>query len=145
MKNHASPPSLLPLVVIVAANYGAQIPYYFHQYYAPHRLFPSLVGSILLLATLAWFTVSYRMYKKGSRLGWWLLTAYLLTVFLFYLQTQIMQYVATHHILLYVYHPSSIILFIVFGIGYLNCLAAAYYVAYMMARRQDFLTPYPDS
>lgn len=134
--NHGKP--LRILITIIVANYLAQIPYYFHQYYAPHRLLPSLVGALLLMATLIWFLAAYRLLAKGHRAGWWLLFAYLLVVFLFYIQTQIMQAVTAHQILLYVYHPKNVLLFAVFGIGYLNCIAALYYLFYLVVNRQKF-------
>lgn len=133
------PQPLTVLLVIICANYLAQIPYYFHQYYAPHHLLPSFVGSLLLLATLVWFIAAFRLLEQGSSAGWALMVIYLLAVLLFYLQTQIMQFATVHHILLYVYHPKSVLLFIVFGIGYINCIAAAYYLGYLIIKRPTLL------
>jgi hypothetical protein len=142
MKNFQHSKPLTALLVIIGANYAAQVPYYLHQYYAPRHLLPSLIGALLLLATLVWFLSAYRLLAKGSRTGWWLMSTYLLIVFLFYIQTQVMQLATAHQILLYVYRPKGILLFIVFGIGYINCLAAAYYATYMLIKRKDLMA-YP--
>jgi hypothetical protein len=136
---------LRPLLYIVAANYLAQIPYYLHQYYLSHHLLPNLVGSLLLLATLLWFITACRLLMRGSKAGWWLLSGYLAAVFLFYVQTQIMQLATAHQILLYVYHPKNALLFAVFGIGYSNCLAAIAYLVYLIARRQELLAAHHKS
>lgn len=143
MKSPHYPKPLPLLLIIVAVNYVAQIPYYIHQYYAPHRLLPDLGGSLLLLATLVWFLVAYRLLARRSLVGWWLMTAYLLVVFLFYMQTQVVQLATTHQILLYVYHPGSPLLFAVFGIGYINCIAAACYLVYLITRRSSIVSAQP--
>lgn len=124
---------------IVAANYIAQIPYYLHQYYSPHHLFPDVIGSILLISTLLWFIMAFRLLYRSSKLGWWLMFTYLMVVFLFYIQTQIMQFVTTHQILLHVYRPTNSLLFVVFGIGYINCLVAFLYLIYLVNKRKSLL------
>jgi len=140
MSHPSNSKTLRLLFWIVLANYAAQIPYYLHQYYAPHHFLPDIIGSLLLLITLVWFLLAFRLLSRGSKTGWWLMVAYLSVVFLFYIQTQIMQLVTVHQILLHVYHPAGFLLFMVFAIGYINCLAAVYYLIYLMAKRKSLLT-----
>ncbi|MEO8104980.1 MAG: hypothetical protein ABI602_01450 [Candidatus Saccharibacteria bacterium] len=130
----------LTLAGVVGANYLAQVPYYFHQYYAPHKFLPSLVGSVLLLSTLAWFVAGYQLLKNGHRRGYWLMLTFLSVEFLFYLQTQISQALLSHQLLLHVYHPDSGLLLIVFAIGYLNFGAALYFIGYLVHHRRSFLS-----
>lgn len=124
------------LLVVVLVSYAAQVPYYVHQYYAPHRFLPSLYGSVLLGLTLIWFLMAYRKLLNGSKLGYFLMLSFLTVEFLFYLQTQISQLLISHRLFLHVYKPDGVLLFIVFGIGYINFFAAAYFVVYLLANRK---------
>jgi len=135
--NYREPLYLLFWVVI--ANYLAQIPYFLHQYYSPHHLFPDITGSLLLFTTLVWFVLGFRLLIKGSKFGWWLVLSYLTVVFLFYIQTQITQFISKHQILLYVYHPSNPLLFVVFGVGYINCVFSACYIVYLITQQKSLV------
>lgn len=53
------------LLIVVLVNYAAQVPYYIHQYYAPHGFLPSVYGSILLGLTLMGFLVAYKKLLNG--------------------------------------------------------------------------------
>ncbi|HET9174320.1 MAG TPA: hypothetical protein VFN56_03500 [Candidatus Saccharimonadales bacterium] len=128
------------LLATVLCNYAAQIPYYLHQYYLPHKFLPSLFGTVLLSLTLVWFCVAYRGLRHGRTYGYYVMLAFLSVEFLFYLQTQLSQYLIAHRILLYVYHPQGLLLFIVFGIGYINFLAAAYFLVYIMRHKQQLIS-----
>lgn len=127
------------LLVTVIINYFAQVPYYVHQYYAPHRFLPSLYGSGLLGLTLIWFLLAYRKILQGRAAGYWLMLSFLVVEFLFYLQTQISQALISHQIFLHVYKPDGVLLFIVFGIGYINFVAAAYFVGYLLRHKASFV------
>lgn len=122
----------------VITNYLAQIPYYVHQYYAPHKFLPSLFGTVLLGTTFVWFMVAYIKLTKQQKTGYYLMITFLAVEFLFYLQTQISQYLISHRILLHVYHPDSALLFAVFGIGYINFVASAYFLIYLVKNKQSF-------
>ena len=129
---------LKSLLLIVLTNYAAQIPYYIHQYYAPHHFLPSLLGSVLLSMTLAWFLLAYWKLAQGKGWGYWLMLAFLTVEFLFYLQTQVSQLLISHQVLLHVYKPDGILLFVVFGIGYINFLAAVYFIVFLRRHKQLF-------
>lgn len=126
------------LLVVVLVNYVAQVPYYIHQYYAPHHFLPSVYGSVLLGFTLAWFLVAYKKLSSGTKFGYFLMLSFLAVEFLFYLQTQLSQFLVSHQLFLHVYRPDGVLLFMVFGIGYVNFFAAAYFICYLLARRRAF-------
>jgi hypothetical protein len=68
------------ILAVVGVNYVAQVPYYLHLYYFPHRALPPLVGTIMLLATLVWFLLGWMLLmRRRSRIGYWLLLTFLLT------------------------------------------------------------------
>lgn len=126
------------LLITTLVNYDAQIPYYFHQYYRPHRFLPSLIGSLLLGFTLLWFLTAYRLLVQGRKTGYLLMLFFLIIEFLFYMQTQISQLLISHQVLLHVYKPDGVLLFIVFGIGYINFVAAACFIYLLVANRKAF-------
>jgi hypothetical protein len=123
---------------IVLANYLAQIPYYLHLYYFPYGAPPRLSGTILLGLTLVWFLVGYVGLARGSRWGYWLLVAFLVTEVGFYASNMLVQ--VTHG-----YPPflhldiSDPILFAVFGIGYLNLFAGAYFLYFLAQHRRTLV------
>ncbi len=126
------------LLVTVLLNYAAQVPYYIHQYYAPHHFLPNLYGTALLGITLIWFLAAYKKAASGQRSGYWLMLTFLVVEFAFYLQTQISQLLISHQILLYVYKPHGALLFVVFGIGYVNFFAAIYFIWYFVRHKRKF-------
>jgi hypothetical protein len=127
------------LLLVVTTNYVVQIPYYIHQYYVPYGLLPSLYGTALLSVTLFWFLSAYKLLTKRSIYGYYLMLSFLGVEFLFYLQTQISQLLISHQILLHVYRPDGVLLFMVFGIGYINFVAAAYFIGYLLRNRSEFV------
>lgn len=126
------------LFLVVVSNFIAQIPYYLHQYYNPRHLAPSVLGVLLMSVVLAWFLIGYSMLKKQKKRGYFLMQSFLSIEFLFYLQTQLVQFATGHGVLLHVVHPDGWLLFIVFLIGYINFLAAAGFISYLVARRHQF-------
>jgi hypothetical protein len=127
------------VLVVTIANYIAQIPYYFHQYYSPYKTLPSLAGSMLLGITLIWFLIGYIKTAVGQLSGYYLLLSFLIVEFLFYLQTQISQLLISHQLFLHVLHPNGIVLLLVFGIGYLNFFASAFFIYYLLFNRRLFV------
>lgn len=127
------------LLVVVLANYLAQIPYYIHQYYSPHHFLPSLYGSVLLAITLIWFLVAYKKILDNRLSGYWLMLSFLLVEFIFYLQTQISQALTSHQLFLHVYKPDGVLLFVVFGVGYVNFLAAPYFIWNLMRHKSAII------
>ncbi len=131
MKNKAS---LIPLLLIVACNYVAQIPYSFHQYNG--HVNP--VGSLLILVTLLWFLLGYILIQKHKRMGYWLLLSFLVVQCIFYFFNEVFLSFYGYGILYHFFHSKDIVLWIVFFIGDLNFIAACYYVYYLIKRKSLF-------
>lgn len=128
---------LWAVLLVVGANYLAQIPYYLHLYYFPHGALPSLLGSILLGLTLAWFLAGALGFARGRAWGYWLLAMFLLTEVSFYALNMLNQ--ALHGIPPFFHlQTHDPILFVVFGIGYLNMLAGVYFLFALLWRQADF-------
>lgn len=125
------------VLVVVLANYAAQIPYYLYLYYFPHGAPPSPTGTILLGLTLVWFLVGYAGLARGSRAGYWLLGGFLATEVGFYGWNMFVQVTHGYPPFLHL-HASDPILFAVFGIGYLNLIAGIYFL-YFLARHHRTL------
>ena len=122
------------ILVVVGANYLAQIPYYLHLYYFPRHAPPALFGATLLVATFVWFLVGWLLLaQRGSRVGFWLLLTFLLTEFFFYLANMVNQ-VAHGFAPFFHLQNRDPLLFTVFAIGYLNLIGAFVFVAFLVAR-----------
>jgi hypothetical protein len=124
----------LPLLVVVVLNYFAQIPYYFHQYYLGRHLAPSWTGTLLLLFTLLWFLAGYTRFVSGKKYGMGLLLSFLAAQVLFYGHAIIsgltngggaVAQLKTH----------SPFLFVIFFIGYINFVVAAYYLVRLLKQK----------
>jgi hypothetical protein len=123
------------LFFVVLANFLAQIVYLIHQY-GGHA---SPVGAGLMLIVFAWFLAGYILLWRQKLIGLILMFTFLSIEFLFYLSTQVTQAISGQGILLHVLQPSDPILFIVFGIGYINFIAAAYFIIHLLRNRQSFV------
>jgi hypothetical protein len=123
------------LLVVVGANFLAQIPYYIHQYYLPAHAAPAFAGLALMVGVLAWFTVGFMGLIRGTVIGYYLTFAFLVVECLFYLQTQIVQFAGGHGILFQVWHPTNGLLFVVFGLGYINFFASFWFVYFMLIKK----------
>ena len=122
------------ILVVVGANYLAQIPYYLHLYYFPRHAPPSLLGTSLLVATFVWFLAGWLLLtRRGSRVGFWLLLTFLLTEFFFYLANMVNQ-VAHGFAPFFHLQNRDPLLFTVFAIGYLNLIGAFVFVVFLVAR-----------
>lgn len=122
---------IVPAVLfgVVMANYAAQVVYYFHLYY-PARL---PVGTITLGATFLWFLVGLVLLVRGIALGYWLLLTYLVAMVAFYLGNMMNQ--ALHGLGPFFHlRERDPVLFVVFAIGYLNMVAGAYFIYYLVRR-----------
>ena len=119
------------LFIVVIANFIAQIPYYLHQYHTP----PSTIGTLLLLAVLVWFLLGFTWVWQGKTKGYAVMIAFLITEFLFYLSTQITQAVSGKGILLHVMNPEDPVLFMVFGIGYINLIVSGIFIILLIIDR----------
>lgn len=120
------------LFAITILNYLAQIPYYIH-FYGVHHVSPSPVGMVLLACTLALFLAGYSFTLLNRRIGWWLLVAFLLLEFGFYLLHNL-----TGAFLQDL--PINDPLFLTVSlIGYLNTIVALIYLIVMIRARKHFL------
>lgn len=124
------------VLIVVLANYAAQVPYVVHLHKSP-----TLAGTLLLGATLVWFLCGYAGLLLGLRAGYWTLVSYLLTMVAFYAWNIFNQvrhgYPPFMHL-----RERDPILFIVFAIGYVNMLAGATFLAYLLRQRHT-LVPSP--
>jgi hypothetical protein len=77
---------LLVLVVVVLANYLAQIPYSLHLYGSSL----SGRGALLLGATFTWFAASAALLLRGRAAGYWLLLSFLAVEFAFYFRNEVL-------------------------------------------------------
>jgi hypothetical protein len=129
---------LRTMLAVVLANYFAQIPYYLDVYYLPHGAPPRLAGTLALLFTLVWFVAGYVWLGRGSRVGYWVLLAFIATEFSFYLWNTGIQalngFPAGFHL-----QARDPVLFGVFAIGYLNFLAGAYFIYFLLRNRQSLI------
>ena len=109
------------ILIVVGANYLAQIPYYLYLYYFPHHAPPALFGTLLLVATFVWFLVG------------WLLLAFLLTEFIFYFANMVNQ-VAHGFAPFFHLQNRDPLLFTVFAIGYLNLIGGLVFAIFLIWR-----------
>lgn len=127
------------LLGVVGVNFLAQLPYYYHQYFMREHRPPTPLGAVLMLAVLLWFLAGYRRLSARKPYGLALTISFLLVEFLFYLQTQLVQAVSGHGILLHVLHPDNPLLFVVFLIGYINLVAAPFLISALLRHRSSFV------
>ena len=130
---------LWAVMIVVGANYLAQIPYYLRVYYFPHGAPPSLPGTVLLGLTLLWFLAGWLPLAQGSGKGYWLLLSFLVTEVFFYAYNEVNQ---MRHCFAPFFHLQThdAILFVVFGIGYVNMFAGFYFLYYLIRHRRELLT-----
>lgn len=119
------------VLAVVGANYLAQIPYYSRIYYFPRHAPPSPTGVALLGLTLVWFLAGFVGLARGQRVGFWLLLTYLVAVVAFYLGNLINQ-VAHGYAPFFHLQTHDPVLFMVFGIGYLNLVAGSSFLVGMV-------------
>lgn len=121
----------LPLVLAVGINYAAQIPYYIHQYYIGQHLMPSFPGTALLLVTFLWFLVGYSLFIGGKKYGRGLLLSFLAAQIVFYGHAIVFGLINGSGIVAQLKTPSPF-LFVIFLIGYINFVAAGYYLVQLL-------------
>ncbi|MGH2487439.1 MAG: hypothetical protein ACRDHE_15650 [Ktedonobacterales bacterium] len=126
------------VLVVVLANYIAQVPYALHLY---HKL-PIDSGTLLLGATLVWFLCGYVGLLILPRVGYWILLSFLLIEVSFYSWNLFNQ---VWHGFPPFFHLGNRdpILFTVFAIGYVNQLAGLYFLYYLLRHRRALLTRLP--
>lgn len=128
------------ILVVVGANYLAQIPYYLYLYYFPRHAPPSLFGTALLAATFVWFLAGWLLLaQRGSRAGFGLLLTFLLTEFVFYAANMVNQVAHGFAPFFHLRNPDPL-LFTVFAVGYLNMIGGLVFAVFLIWRYRT-LTP----
>lgn len=128
------------ILVVVGANYLAQIPYYLYLYYFPRHAPPSLFGTALLAATFVWFLAGWLLLaRRGSRAGFGLLLTFLLTEFAFYAANMVNQVAHGFAPFFHLQNPDPL-LFTVFAVGYLNMIGGLVFAVFLIWRYRT-LTP----
>lgn len=126
------------LLGVVVANYLAQMLYYLHLYYFPRGALPSVGGALLLGLTFVGFLLDYVGVGRGRGTGNWLLLACLVAEVGFYVKnllTQVLHgYAPFFHL-----QTRDPILFVVFGIGYLNLLVGGNALSYLRSHRRTLI------
>ena len=134
MRHSANKVAMYAILVVVGANYLAQIPYYLYLYYLPHQAMPPLFGISLLLATFVWFLLGWLLLARyGSLAGYWLLLTFLLVEACFYLFNMVNQ-VAHGFAPFFHLQNRDPLLFTVFAIGYLNMVCGFVFIIFLAMR-----------
>jgi hypothetical protein len=128
--------SILPRVLLwtTLVNYIAQIPYYLYNDYFPRHALPTASGVVLLGLTLGWFLAGYISYEQNKNYGYKLLISFLITESLFYFYTLV-----SGAFFFQLQNP-SVIIKIIFIIGYINGAMAAY-CAFRLYRTKKLKSP----
>ena len=122
---------------ITLANFIAQIPYFLHLYC--HKISDLLkLLNIPMLTVLIFFIIAYIMLFKFKRVGFWLMFAFLLTEFLFYLFNVVGGAIHGYGLFFHIF-DTNIILKVVFIIGYVNFFASGYFLIYLFVNRKIIL------
>jgi hypothetical protein len=131
--------AMYAILVVVGANYLAQIPYYLYLYYLPHRTLPPLFGTSLLAATFVWFLAGWLLLaRRGSQAGYLLLLTFLLTEFIFYFLNMVNQ-VAHGFAPFFHLQNRDPLLFTVFAIGYLNMVGGFAFIVFLVLRYRSLV------
>lgn len=125
-----SAPAMRLLLVVVLANYAAQVVYYLRLYYPA----PPALGTISLALTLMWFLAGYLGTQRDWRLGLPLLVTYLLTMVGFYLYNTI-EMLAHGYGVLWHFQHHDLPVRVVFAIGDLNLIVGIVALAALLMRR----------
>ncbi len=114
-------PWLHVLLVVVLANYLAQLVYYLDLYYPQP---PAIPGAALLVLTFVWFLAGY----LGARRGWWmgrlLLLTFLLAMVGFYVTSPFGLLIHGYGLLWHFQHHDLPVR-MVFAVRYLNMFVGA--------------------
>jgi hypothetical protein len=111
-------------------NYAAQVPYFIHNDYSAAHPLPGVRAIALLGATLAWFAAGMIGVTRRRRWGLGVLMSYLLTEAIFYAMTII------SGTFVYQVENPSVLLRVVFVLGYASGAVAAYYAVRIFRERR---------
>jgi hypothetical protein len=95
---------------------------------------------LLLGAVFALFLVSFALLMARRRAGYYLMLSYLALEFFFYLWNSVGEVVHGFGLFFHL-ADRDLLLRAVFAVGYLSFLAAGYFLALLLVKRREFLTP----
>ena len=95
------------------------------------------MGGLLLGATLAWFVGGVILAAHRRSVGYWVLLSYFAVVFLFYFRNEIMLIPSGFGLPYHLLHTPDPVLLWVFMMGDLNFVAAAVFIAWLLALGSD--------
>src|SRR6516162_1863618 len=117
---------VIMLILLILANFIAQIPYYFDLFYNPNNLLAQLKRGLPLFVVFAVFLLASLLLFKRKALGYWLMVGFLAVEFLFYLWNTIGGVMHGYGPLFHLTHH-DLLLKIVFAIGDVNLVASGYF------------------
>ena len=120
------------LFSILLANFLAQIVYFYHLYYTPQQPFPSLSSSLIMGAVFVAFLVSYFLFIKRHRAGYYAMLIYLAVEFFFYLWNFVGAGLRPELGWFFHLKEPDPILWAVFAIGYLSFFASGYFLVLLL-------------
>jgi hypothetical protein len=135
--NRTTKAQLWILFAVLLANFAAQVPYFLHLYYSPQHPLPDLKSSLLMGSVFALFMVSFVLLLAQQRAGYYLLMFYLALEFFFYLWNIVGGVVHGYGLFFHLTDRDPI-LWAVNAVGYLSFVAAGYFLALLLAKRQEF-------
>ncbi len=125
------------LFALILANFLAQIPYFFHNHYQSQPLWVSVRSFVIMGSVLALFLIAALLLFQRRRVGYPLMLLYLSVEFLFYLWGVIASIIHGYGFFFQLSNP-DLLLRTVFAIGYLNLLAAGYFLFLLLRHGHHF-------
>jgi len=122
---------------VTLANFIAQIPYFFKQYYHGSSDLLKLFN-IPLLLVLAVFLTAYYLLLRQRKAGYWLMIFFLFMEFAFYFSNVIFSYFGGLGLFFQIMNPDCV-LKSVFIIGYLNLFASGYFLFLLLSKKHIFI------
>lgn len=124
---------------LIVANFIAQIPYDLDLYAGRSSFFIQMRSLLILLILLAILVFAFLRLLKKTRLGYWLMLAFLAVEFLFYLGNVLFEAFWGGGLFHHLFSPDPVIS-IVFAVGYINLFASGYFLCLLLFQRSDFLS-----
>ncbi len=129
--------ALLLLLVVVLANYLAQIPYDLHLYGS--NVNPR--GVFLLGLTFVWFVIGFWFLIQRRAIGYWLTLAFLVTQFVFYFNNEIVLMFYGYGLFFHLLNLKDKVIWAVELAGEINFVVAGYMIYYMLRNRSRLMQP----
>ena len=126
------------LLLLILANFIAQIPYFFRLYYNPNNPLAQARGGLIMLLVFAFFLLASILLFKRRAQGYWLMLIFVAVEFLFYLWNTLGEVVHGFGLFFHLNNP-DLLLKAVFAVGYVNLFAAGYFLGLLLLKRSQFL------